>query len=190
MIVVGYLCGSLPTGVWLGRLAGVDVRASGSGNVGATNVARTVGLGWGLLTLALDAGKGAIPVLATHRLGGGETLSVVVGLAAFYGHIFPVFSAFRGGKGIATAAGVFAAAAPAALAIALIAFVLVVALTRIVSLASLAAAVTLPVAAGVTGQPSPVLCSSIIIAVTVVLTHRENLRRILSGGEARFAAKR
>jgi glycerol-3-phosphate acyltransferase PlsY len=179
----------LPTGVVLGRLAGVDVRASGSGNVGATNVARTAGSWWGVLTLLVDVAKGAIPVLIARRLDLSPAMLALVGLGAFYGHIFSVFSGLRGGKGVATAAGVFLILAPPALAGAALMFIAVAALSRLVSLASLSAALTLPVAVWLTVPRGPELWSAVVVAVTVVLTHRDNLRRLLAGTEGEFRPK-
>src|SRR5258708_1998991 len=105
LVVAAYLCGSLPTGVWLGRLAGVDVRRSGSGNIGATNVARTAGLRPGLLTLAGDVTKGFVPVVLARSVFDNDAAVACVGLAAFVGHIYSVFLRFAGGKGVATAFG-------------------------------------------------------------------------------------
>jgi glycerol-3-phosphate acyltransferase PlsY len=174
----------------LGRLAGVDVRARGSGNVGATNVARTAGLWWGIVTLLVDAAKGAMPVLVARRFGEDPAALAVVGVAAVYGHIFPVFSAFRGGKGVATAAGVFAVLSPQVLAAALLVFVLVVAASRVVSAASLAAAVTLPIAAHLWRQGGVFVWAALIIAITIILTHRDNIRRLFAGTETAFRAGR
>jgi glycerol-3-phosphate acyltransferase PlsY len=184
-----YLCGSLPTGVLVGRLAGVDVRAKGSGNVGATNVARTAGRWAGLVTLMIDIAKGALPVWVARATGASAVLSALAGLAAVVGHLLPVFSRFRGGKGVATAAGVFALLAPAALGLCVATFVLVVRRSGIVSLASIVAMAILPLAVLLIGHPPPTVFVSIAIALCVVAAHRDNLRRLHAGTEPRFASK-
>jgi glycerol-3-phosphate acyltransferase PlsY len=187
--VGGYLLGSLPTGVLLARRAGVDLRREGSGNVGATNVARTVGLGLGLLTLGLDAAKGAAPALAARGFGLGADGMALVGLTAVLGHIFPLFTRFRGGKGVATAAGAFAVMAPVALLGSVVLFAVVAGLTRIVSIASLAAATALPILAFLTGSPRATCGAALLAAVTIAATHRDNLRRLASGTEPRFQGR-
>src|SRR5258706_115440 len=121
LILLGaYVCGSIPSGLWLARVAGIDVRASGSGNIGATNVSRTAGLRLGLLTLVLDMLKGAVPVLVARSISPDGWLPALTALAAFYGHIFSMFVRFHGGKGVATAAGVFLVLAPKVLGAALV----------------------------------------------------------------------
>src|SRR4051812_37053636 len=114
LIIFAYLLGSVPTGYILGYLSGVDVRKAGSGNVGATNVARVAGKKLGLLTLIGDAAKGVLPVLLARRLDLDATVLGLVALAAFLGHLYPIFLKFRGGKGVATALGALLALAPAA----------------------------------------------------------------------------
>jgi glycerol-3-phosphate acyltransferase PlsY len=170
-------------------MAGLDVRTSGSGNIGATNVARSLGARLGLVTLAGDLAKGALAVLAAGVAGGSPTLAVLCGLAAFYGHIFSVFTGFRGGKGVATAAGVFLCLSPAALAAALVVFAAVMARWRIVSLASLSAGSALPVSLALLGERGALLWASIAVAVTLFATHRDNLRRLAGGTETPFRPK-
>src|SRR5258706_8084866 len=114
VLVASYLAGSIPTGVLLGRLRGIDPRAHGSGNIGATNVARTLGKGLGVLTLVIDCAKGAGPVLVTRALDLPAEWVAAAGGAAVLGHVFPVWLRFKGGKGVATALGVFLSLAPAA----------------------------------------------------------------------------
>jgi glycerol-3-phosphate acyltransferase PlsY len=189
-VLAGYLCGSLPTGVLVGRLAGVDVRATGSGNIGATNVARTAGRYAGLVTLFVDVAKGALPVWLARTTGASASVVALVGLAAFLGHLFPIFSRFRGGKGVATAAGVFIVLAPAALIVSLVAFVLVVATTRIVSLASLAAVTVMPLTVVLLGTRDGVLVTATMIAGAVWIAHRDNVGRLIAGTEPRFQSKR
>lgn len=189
VLLLAYLAGSIPTGLWLARLAGIDVRKRGSGNIGATNVGRTAGMRLGLLTLAIDVLKGALPVLVAVQLSTSAWLPACTGLAAFYGHIFSLFAGFHGGKGVATAAGAFLVLAPGVFGAAAAVFVFVVAVTRIVSLASLVAAVTLTVASIVTARSGPVSAAACVVAVTIAATHRENIRRLLRGTEPRFQAK-
>src|SRR5512142_1162952 len=126
LIIAAYLLGSIPTGLLLGKALGVDIRAAGSGNIGATNVYRTLGRKVGVLTLVGDCLKGVIPVVVAKALGLPVLWVGIVGLAAFLGHVYTVFLGFKGGKGVATALGVFLAAAPLAVLAALGVFILVV----------------------------------------------------------------
>lgn len=173
----------------MGRLVGVDVRADGSGNVGATNVARTAGRSAGLVTLVIDIAKGAIPVWCAHAVGASSMVVALAGLAAFCGHLWSVFSGFRGGKGVATAAGVFLVLAPASLLISALAFAAVYAIARIVSLASLTAVTLLPAVIAFRGSGGSVLWLSLAIALIVWVAHRENVGRLLAGTEGRFHPK-
>ncbi len=168
---------------------GVDVRASGSGNIGATNVARTVGLRFGLATLLVDVAKGAIPVLAGASLGAAPAGLAMVGVCAVLGHVFSFFVRFRGGKGVATAAGVFLVLSPLALAGACAVFALVAVVSRIVSLASLCAGLALPILIAFYSRAGPQLWAAIVVAALLVFTHRDNLRRIVAGAEPRFRAR-
>jgi glycerol-3-phosphate acyltransferase PlsY len=188
LILAAYLCGSLPMGVWLGRLAGVDVRHAGSGNIGATNVARTAGLGPALLTLAGDIAKGFVPTAIARVLLADARLTAVVALAAFFGHIFSVFLRFSGGKGVATGFGVFLALAPGAALLAAVVFAAVAVVTRYVSLASVLAAVSLPVVAVASGT-TPVWIAALIISAAIVFRHGDNLSRLRRGVEPKFQRK-
>ena len=167
--------------MWVARRRGVDLRAAGSGNVGATNVARTLGAGAGAITLAIDFAKGAIPVAAVEAAGATPTGAALVGLAAVVGHVFPVFSGGRGGKGVATAAGVFAVATPGALGLALIFFLYVASLSRRVAAASLFAAAVVPLVLLARGEPSGVVLPVAGVTMLVFLRHRDNVRRLLAG---------
>lgn len=167
-------------------MVGVDVRASGSGNIGATNVARVAGARLGVIVLLIDLAKGAVPVLVARAVGTDARVIALTCLCAFGGHIFPVFARFRGGKGVATAAGAFLAAAPAVLAGALVVFVTIVVAARIVSLASIAAGLSLPVFTFLFRGPGPLLLAALAVAAALLLTHRENLRRLRAGKEPRF----
>jgi len=190
LLAFGYFCGSIPFGLILGRLAGVDVRQTGSGNIGATNVARSVGLGVGVATLVADALKGTVPVLVAGQLGASPALSAGVGVAAFLGHVFPVALHFAGGKGVATAVGVLAVLAPVAVACAAAAFVAVVAATRYVSLGSMVAAVCAPAVVAALAYPRPVLAASLAMSALIIVRHRGNYARLLAGTEARFTVRK
>jgi glycerol-3-phosphate acyltransferase PlsY len=181
LVPVGYLSGSVPFGVLLTRLlAGKDVRAAGSGNIGASNVARVAGKKVGALVLLLDAAKGSLPVLLALALAPAEpAVAAAAGAAAFVGHVFPVWLRFRGGKGVATALGVLAVLLPwAALAGAAV-WVALVAATRVASVGSLAAgAVALGVAwAGTAPLSSRVLAT--VLFAAMLWTHRGNLTRLV-----------
>lgn len=164
----------------------MNLRSSGSGNIGAANVARAAGAHLGALTLVLDVAKGLLPVALARVHGCGAWMIVAVGLCAFFGHIFPVFNGFRGGKGVATAAGIFLVFSPPTLVAALVAYSAAMALRRIASLASLSAATVLPVAAFVADGAGPTVFAALVVSVTLFLTHRDNLRRLASGTEPPF----
>lgn len=199
-VALGYLSGALPWGLWLGRwFRGVDVRRVGSGNLGATNVYRSLGPGLGIATLLLDVAKGAVPVwvvpalpLAAPFPGGREGCAIAVGLAAVAGHVWTFLAGFRGGKGVATTVGVLLALSPIACAAFVAVFVLAVALTRYVSvgsvLGSVAFAATLAVAAP-GGIASPTFVFGALMAALVIVRHRDNLRRLARGEERRFALR-
>ena len=185
LVLTAYLLGSVPTGYIVGSLAGVDVRKAGSGNVGATNVARVVGKRQGIFTLVADAAKGFIPVILALNLDLTPVATVFVGIAAFLGHLYPMFLRFRGGKGVATALGVFLGLAPAATVVLMVVFVVVLIATRFVSLSSMVAAASAPVILWLLSYPPVSIGMSFFIAVMIVLRHRENIQRLLSGAEPR-----
>lgn len=201
-LFVAYLSGSIPTAYLAGRLLkGIDLRTIGSGNLGATNVYRNLGTVPAVAVLLLDAAKGAVPVLLLPRLLSGvrffegrELLwwGLGLGIAAIAGHAKPVFLGWKGGgKGVATAAGVFAAIAPAALGVALIVFIVVAAGSRFVSVASIAAAVTLPMAVALTlAVDSPVFYVALVVALFVVWSHRANIARLRAGTEPKTFGKK
>lgn len=199
-VVAAYACGSLPWGLWVGRLArGVDIRTVGSGNLGATNVYRTLGPGLGVLTLLLDIAKGALPVWLLPQLGwtadfpgGAEWCRLAAGLAAVAGHVWTFLAGFRGGKGVATTVGVLLALAPAALGVFVAVFVLTVAVTRYISLGSTFGAVAFAVTLGFVspaGPRGPTFLLGVALAGLVILRHRDNFRRLLRGEERRFSWK-
>lgn len=190
--ITGYLLGSIPFGYLLVRIfLGEDIRRTGSGNIGATNVARTGAKGLGIATLALDALKGLLAVWIAARFAPSGTPALpymsVAALAAVVGHMFPVWLKFRGGKGVATALGVFVLLFPKALLVSLAIFILTVAATRYVSLGSILGAIAFPIGAYCMERPDwPALVPTCMIAGLIVIKHHQNIRRLLSGTENRF----
>ena len=188
-ITIGYLLGSIPFAFLLTRRRGFDLRRVGSGNVGASNVLRTSGVPAAVAAMCLDAVKGSLAVLVAQGLTSGPMPTVAAGFASVIGHIHPVWLGFRGGKGVATAAGVFSVLAPAAVAVAGGVFLLVVWMTRYISVGSLAGAVTLAVAAALTDVPAVVAVGAAIMAVLVAHQHRGNISRLLAGTERRVGQR-
>ena len=184
LLVLAYLLGSVPTGLLLGKAYGIDVRKEGSGNIGATNLYRTLGRKIGIITLVGDCLKGLVPVLVVQSFM--PEYAAWVGLAAFCGHVFSVFLRFKGGKGVATALGVFLALAPLAVGIALVVFIALMVLWRYVSLGSIAAAAIMPLAVMVLRGDNLLIAVTLIIALVVIAKHHENIRRLLAGTESRF----
>jgi glycerol-3-phosphate acyltransferase PlsY len=201
-VVAGYLLGSVPFSLIVGKLVmGIDVRQHGSGNLGAANTLRTLGVTPGVAVLLLDACKGATGALVGSLLwreglpAGEVELMLLGGLGAVCGHVWTVFASFRGGRGVAAAAGVFFAVAPAAAAMSLAVWVILVAVWRYVSLGSMIAAVILPVAVfGTTWKRvegwQSLVAVSLAVAVLVVFRHRGNLERILKGTERKLSVPR
>ena len=188
-VVFGYLAGSVPFAFLLARRRGVDLRRRGSGNVGAANVLRTSGVPNAVVAMCLDVAKGALAVLVAQRLSGGPAAPVAGGLAAVIGHIYPAWIGFRGGKGVATAAGVFVVLAPIAVAIAGAVFALVTWATRYISIGSTAAAVTLAVTAAAADVSPAVAVGAAVAAVIIVHRHRGNFERLLAGTERRVGER-
>ena len=188
-VAAGYLLGSIPFALLLTRSRGVDLREVGSRNVGAANVLRTAGVVPAVAVMLLDAGKGATAVLVARLLTDDLVVVTAAGLAAIVGHVYPAWLGFRGGKGVAAAAGVFALLAPVATAIAALVFLGTVFVTRFISAGSLAAALALAVAAVLGNVPGPVAAGAIVTAVLVVTRHRDNLSRLIAGTERRIGLK-
>lgn len=186
-----YILGSVPFGLLFGRAgAGVDVRRIGSGNIGATNVLRAAGKLWAGLTLVADVLKGATPAyLALILWPETSLIAALAGLTAFLGHCFPVFLGFRGGKGVATALGVFLVLAPTALAAAVGVFVIVVYLTKMVSIGSLLGVAAVPPMLAWLDKPNGVLGVGIAIAVIIFWRHGTNIGRILRGEEKKLGER-
>lgn len=192
LALVGYLAGSVPVGLLVGRAYGVDIRTRGSGNIGTANVLRTLGTSAGVLTLVGDLLKGFLPVYAARLLLVGERWEVGVAAAALVGASYSVFLGFKGGKGVATALGVLAALAWPLALLGVLVYAPVVALTRISSVGSLAAAAALPVVAWFLYPPDvfPGRFHLIVVASLLVFwRHRENVRRIVTGTERKLDQK-
>jgi len=199
VLVVSYAAGSIPFAWLIAKAKGVDIRTVGSGNVGATNVARSIGPVWGVLTFVLDAVKGAAPALvapAVVRQWTGEAappaLGLVCGLAAVAGHTWPVFLRFKGGKGVATSAGVLLAAAPGAAAAGLAVWLAAAFVFRYVSVASIAAAMATPLAAwilyGAADRVRPGLLTA--MGALIIWRHRSNVERLLAGTEPQIGGRK
>lgn len=188
--LLAYLIGSIPTGVILSRIFGAgDLQQKGSKNIGATNVSRVMGKKWGLIALIGDVLKGMAAVWLGQWGLEGLPLDIrdwalaLAALAVFLGHLFPVYLAFKGGKGVATALGVFLVFSPGVVALVVPIFIGVVLLGRYVSLGSLVAAVSFPILLLLLRYPNAVVGLAVIIATAIVLKHYENIRRLIRGEE-------
>lgn len=198
-LLLAYVAGSIPAAFIAGKVTrGIDLRQHGSGNLGATNVYRVLGAKVAIIVLLFDAAKGAVPVLWFPRLlspapdaRAASLWAIAFGIAAIVGHVRPVFLLWKGGgKGVATASGVFGALAPAAIVITLAVWLTVLVTSGYMSLASLAGAAVLPIAVAViVGLRSPLFAVSILVAAFVFWTHRSNIRRLRRGEEPRFGRK-
>jgi glycerol-3-phosphate acyltransferase PlsY len=190
VMLAAYLLGSVPFSYLVARRRGVDVRTVGSGNVGATNVMRSVGRAAGLLAFALDFAKGAAASLLGQVVEPRSPLPALCAAMAVLGHMYPVWLRFRGGKGVATGAGAFLPLVPAATVAGLVTFAAVLATSRYVSLASIAGTLVLAVAAFLLGAPAAVVRAAAGMAVLIVWKHRANLQRLARGTESRLGARR
>lgn len=188
-VIAAYLLGSIPFALLLARRLGTDLRRIGSGNLGAANVVRASGVRAGLLVAALDMSKGAFSVVLASRLSEHPAAPAAAGFAAIIGHIYPVWLRFRGGKGVATACGVFTILTPAAVPPALAIFVVTVWVTKYVSLGSVLASVSLPAVAYALGTPPPAVVAAAAAAAIIVFRHRSNLERVRSGTERRIGVR-
>ncbi|HEU0265881.1 MAG TPA: glycerol-3-phosphate 1-O-acyltransferase PlsY [Geobacterales bacterium] len=187
--VAAYLLGSVPTGLLIARAkGGVDIRTAGSGNIGATNVYRTMGRTAGVITLMADAVKGFLPVFAAQMLDFPPIWIAAIGLAAFLGHVFTVFLRFKGGKGVATGLGVFLAASPLAVLSSLAIFIIVVLVWRYISLGSILAAAVTPIFILLFTHSGTLTLMGTVIAAIIIVKHHENIRRLVAGTESKFKA--
>jgi len=188
LICAAYLIGAIPTGLLLTRmLGGEDIRKAGSGNIGATNVYRVAGRKLGIITLAGDCLKGVIPLVVAQQVFGltGNGLALVA-MAAFIGHCFPVYLGFKGGKGVATALGIFLVLSPWAVLGALLVFIAVLWKWRFISLASISAAAIIPFLVMLISRSLPLFGATLLIAALVIWRHRANIERLRAGTENRF----
>jgi glycerol-3-phosphate acyltransferase PlsY len=186
----GYLLGSVPTGLLLARFfSKVDPRKTGSGNIGATNIFRTAGKRLGILTLVGDVLKGMIPIAIAIQLGISDLWLAAVGLSTFLGHIFPIFLGFRGGKGVATALGVYLVISPIAVLMEFLLFAGLVWRWRYISLGSICCATTIPILIAFFRSDSQAyFILSVIIAALILYRHQENIVRLLQGTENKWKA--
>ncbi len=184
VVLAAYLVGAIPFGLLLGKAAGVDVRSAGSGNIGATNVARTAGKTVGVLTLLLDAAKGAAPILiGQYVLHLDARWLAAAGLAAVVGHVLPIYLAFRGGKGVATALGVFLALSPLSTGVAIAAFLVTFLVSKFVSLGSLIGALVLTTATWFLDGRLEVTGLAVLCSLIILVRHQGNIRRMLEHRE-------
>lgn len=195
LVLLAYALGAIPFALLIGKVNGVDIRAVGSGNVGATNVYRSLGKGWGILTFICDATKGWIPAFLFPLALVGDfhpgNSGLIFGCAAIAGHNWPIYLRFKGGKGVATSAGVLLGVAPPAMGVGLVTWVLILAVTRYVSLASIGAAIAIPLAGWWWyGTDNLVLALVLtLLGALVVVRHWTNIKRLLAGTEHRFGRR-
>lgn len=189
LIISAYLLGSIPFGVLVARSKGIDIMSVGSGNVGATNVYRTLGWGPGLLVFLLDVAKGAIPAAISHWLLADKPFAFLVGIFAVVGHGFSPWLKFRGGKGIATGLGALLGSSPLVACSVLGVFVLVLAISRFVSLASIVAAGSLIGFGVLFHDPTPMIAGYGLLFVFVVAKHISNIQRLIAGTERKFSLR-
>jgi glycerol-3-phosphate acyltransferase PlsY len=196
--VAAYLLGSIPTGFLVAKAKGIDIQKSGSGNIGATNAMRVLGKRAGILVMLVDALKGyaaakLLPIMAISFFNSGDsklaTLCIMAGIFVVLGHNYTCWLKFKGGKGIATTAGVYLALAPVALGIALAVFILTVLITHYVSLGSIVAAIVLPVAVWFNCEDLFLEIVTIALCVLAIFRHKKNMQRLLAGTENRLGKK-
>ncbi|WFB34321.1 glycerol-3-phosphate 1-O-acyltransferase PlsY [Kiritimatiellota bacterium B12222] len=198
ILILSYLLGSIPFGLLISRARGVDIRSKGSGNIGATNVFRMVGKKWGLLCFFFDFLKGLVSakvlpllLLSPEFLDSHPNFPLIAGALAIVGHNFPLWLKFKGGKGIATSAGVIVAVAPLCIAVAAVVWVGSMLISRIVSLSSILAAIAVAVSAWVFYADNPLLAGILTaLGVVAVIRHKTNIQRLLKGEEHRFGKKK
>ena len=192
LAIAAYLIGSMPFGYWFVRMtAGHDIRTMGSGNIGATNVHRTMGRKAGIIVLLLDVAKAFLAVWIAGTITRGDPVAVALAIVAvMLGHCYPIFLKFKGGKAVACFVGAFLYATPAALLAIIGLFILVLALSKYISLASIVSAILFPISAWlISNAPSPILLASIFAALLIVYRHKANIARLRSGTEHVFSIK-
>ncbi len=188
LTIIAYLFGALPFGLLVANARGVDIRSQGSGNIGATNVFRCVGKGWGIFTFLLDALKGFISAFVFPMLADlNPEYGVLFGIVAIIGHTFPIYLKFKGGKGVATSAGVLLGVAPMAIAVAMACWAICMAVSRYVSLSSIVATITAAITVWVQGDKGMIVKLALtLMSLLVIWLHRANIKRLLNGTESRF----
>ena len=190
--IAAYVAGAIPFGKIIARyVARIDITKRGSGNIGATNVARELGMKWGIITLILDLLKGFVPVvLFSHFFAQAgpfhEAALAGIGICALLGHMFPVFLGFRGGKGVATALGVYLAISPLSCLCSLVVFIIIVMIWNYISLGSMLLAAVMPVFLILFGKPQPLIIGSLIMAVLICYKHKVNIQALIRGEERRW----
>jgi len=190
-VLTGYLLGSFPSGYVVGKCRGIDIRQHGSGNIGATNVVRTLGKKWGVLVFALDVLKGILATQLILHTFASPNFAIAAGFGCFLGHCFPVWLGFKGGKGVAVGAGILIGLTPLVAAIGLTLWGIIFKVSRYVSLASLVAAVSLPITSWVLyRQIGPLFWFTLVISLIAIWRHRSNIQRLLAGTESRFEKKK
>lgn len=189
ILVLSYVIGSIPFGYLIGRLKGIDIRRYGSGNIGATNVFRTLGLPLGLAVFALDLLKGTLAVWLMLWLNGDPWLVILAGGLAVIGHSYSIFLNFKGGRGAATGMGILLGVAPDIFLFALVMVVVIVALTRYVSAASILTPIVVSLAFTLTGRPLPYTLLAWAVAFIIILRHRPNIQRLIAGTEPKIGGK-
>ncbi|NPA95296.1 MAG: glycerol-3-phosphate 1-O-acyltransferase PlsY [Thermodesulfobacteria bacterium] len=185
--VIAYLAGSIPFGLVFSRFKGIDPRSYGSGNIGATNIARGLGKGWGVATLIFDMLKGLIPAYLALKMGLPSFYIALTGLAAVVGHCYSVFLKFSGGKGVATALGVFLALCPEAVGVAVLIFVAAVFYTKYVSVGSLAAAASMPILIFLFRPDSFIETMAWTVCFIIWIRHKDNIARLIKGEEKKIS---
>jgi glycerol-3-phosphate acyltransferase PlsY len=196
LLIGAYLLGSIPFGLLIGKkVERLDITKAGSGNIGATNVAREVGLKWGIITLLADTLKGFIPVAFAYYLLGSSTeineaLKGMVGFSALLGHQFSVYNRFKGGKGVATCLGVFLAICPISCLFSAIVFFVLVYLWRYISLGSISAALSMPIWLYLVCHSTSMILLSVIMSLLITVQHRENIKRLIQGNERRWERRK
>jgi glycerol-3-phosphate acyltransferase PlsY len=190
--IVSYLLGSIPTGYLVAKARGIDIRTVGSGNIGATNVFRVLGKPAGVTVLLVDALKGfvACRFVAFGASAPSETHHMIAGLFAILGHNYTFWLRFKGGKGIATSAGVMLALVPVGFAVAFATFLIVLALSRFVSLSSIVAAIALPIGVWLAGGTTRMIALTTFFGTMAIYKHRANIRRLVAGTESRIGQKK
>jgi glycerol-3-phosphate acyltransferase PlsY len=183
LLTVAYLLGAIPFSVLISKFKGVDLRTIGSGNFGATNVYRALGLKYALLVFLLDAFKGALPVWYAMTLFPSPIIHILIGFTAIFGHTFSLFLGFKGGKGVATAAGVFAVLSPIPFGVTFLVVIALIFMTRMVSVGTLAGCIVLPSLLIQFKEPKLLVVSVSVVAFFIVLKHRGNIQRIIQGTE-------